>query len=234
MSTGMSLQLTAALQEVDKDSRFRVAILTGAGERAFCAGGDLKERRAMTASEWTQQHRIFEHMHSLVRNFRKPIFAAVNGVAVGGGVELAMSTDFMICSENARFGQPEVTRGIQPGAGGTQFLPRLIPRGMALQLLMTGEVITASEALRLGLVNSVWPSSDLLPAALGIASRIAANSPTAVRQSKRAAKMGADSPIEQGIEIEIECYQRLVDHPDRREGVDAFNEHREPSFLDEP
>ena len=186
----------------------------------------------MTPRQWTEQHRIFERAHWKVRNFRKPIFAAVNGIAVGGGLEMAMSTDFLICSDNARFGQPEVTRGIQPGAGGTQFLPRYLPRGRALQMLMTGELIDAAEALRLGLVNSVHPGAGLLAAAMELAGRIADNSPAAVQQAKRAARLGIEAPIEHGIEIEIETYQRMVDHPDRHEGVDAFNEKRKPRFQD--
>lgn len=232
INTELGRRLDEVMGELSEEATCRVVVLTGAGDRAFCAGGDLKERQGMSPRQWTQQHRIFEHAHWRIRNFRKPIFAAVNGVAVGGGLEMAMSTDFLICSENARFGQPEVTRGIQPGAGGTQFLPRYIARGRALQMLMTGELIDAAEALRLGLVNSVHPPARLLEAALELAARIAGNSPAAVQQAKRAAKLGLEAPIEQGIEIEIETYQRMVDHPDRREGVDAFNEGRRPEFED--
>ena len=232
MNTALGLALDRAIDELSEDAACRVVVLTGAGDRAFCAGGDLKERQGMTPHQWTHQHRIFERAHWKIRNFRKPIFAAVNGIAVGGGIEMAMSTDFLICSDNARFGQPEVTRGIQPGAGGTQFLPRYIPRGRALQMLMTGELIDAAEAYRLGLVNSVHPMGGLREAALELAERIADNSPAAVQQAKRAAKLGIEAPIEQGIEIEIETYQRMVDHPDRHEGVNAFNERRKPRFED--
>ena len=232
MNTALIRAVGDAVDELSEDASCRVVVLTGAGERAFCAGADLKERQGMTPRQWTQQHRIFERAHWKIRNFRKPIFAAVNGVAVGGGVEMAMSTDFLICSENARFGQPEVTRGIQPGAGGTQFLPRYIPRGRALQMLMTGELIDAAEAYRLGLVNSIHPQGELMAAARELAGRIADNSPAAVQQAKRAAKLGLEAPIEQGIEIEIETYQRMVDHPDRHEGVNAFNERRKPRFED--
>jgi enoyl-CoA hydratase len=220
------------LEALADDSRVRVIVLTGAGDRAFSAGADLKERQGMTPEQWTRQHRIFERMHYLVRTMRKPVFAAVNGVAVGGGCELAMSTDFIIASETARFGQPEVRRGIMPGAGGTQFLPRFLPRGVALQLLMTGELISAADAYRWGLVNRVYAPADLLVAAREIAGAIAANSPTAVQQAKRSVKMGLDQPMEQAIEIELECYQRMVAHPDRLEGVAAFNEKRTPEFLD--
>ncbi len=232
MSTEMGIRLGQVLHELSEDRRVRVVILTGAGERAFCAGGDLKQRQGMTTEEWSHQHRIFEAAHHRLRWFRKPIFAAVNGVAAGGGCEMAMSTDFIVCSENARFGQPEVTRGIMPGAGGTQFLPRYLPRGRALELLMTGELIGAEEAHRWGLVNRVLPLQGLMPAAFELAERIAANSPAAVQQAKRSAKMGLEQPIEQAIEIELECYRRMVDHPDRKEGVAAFNERRPPNFED--
>ena len=232
MSTAMGVRLGEVMDEIAEEAGIRVVVLTGAGERAFCAGGDLKERRGMTPEAWTRQHRIFERAHHRIRNLRKPILAAVNGVAVGGGCEMAMSTDLIVAADHARFGQPEVTRGIMPGAGGTQLLPRLLPRGLAFQLLMTGELISAADAHRWGLVNAVHPAGELIPEALRLAERIAANSPAAVQQAKRSARMGLELPLEAGIEIEIECYQRMVDHPDRHEGVDAFNERRTPSFQD--
>jgi len=232
MSTEMGLRLNQVLGELSELARVRVVVLTGAGERAFCSGGDLKQRMGMSQEQWMHQHRIFEAAHHKIRWFRKPIFAAVNGVAAGGGCEMAMSTDFIICSASARFGQPEVTRGIMPGAGGTQFLPRYIPRGRALELLMTGELIGAEEAHRLGLANRVVPQAELMSVARELALKIAGNSPAAVQQAKRSARMGLEQPIEQGIEIELECYRRMVDHPDRFEGIAAFNERRQPSFQD--
>ena len=232
MNTDLALRLIDALTDLAGRPAVRVVILTGAGDRAFCAGADLKERLGMTPEQWTQQHRIFERLHQIVRMMRKPIFAAVNGAAVGGGCELAMSTDFLIASETARFGQPEVKRGIMPGAGGTQFLPRFLPRGLAFELLMTGELISAQDAHRWGLVNRVYPPGGLLAAAREIAEAIAANSPAAVQQAKRSAKMGLEQPIEQAIEIELECYQKMVAHPDRFEGVAAYNERRRPNFID--
>jgi enoyl-CoA hydratase len=232
ISTDLATRLTQVLEDVAGDARVRVILLTGAGDRAFSVGADLKERMGMTSEQWTRQHRIFERMQHTVRTTRTPIFTAVNGAAVGGGCELAMSTDFILASRTARFGQPEVKRGFMPGAGGTQFLPRFLPRGMALQLLMTGELISAEDAHRWGLVNRVCAPEDLLPQAREIAETIVANSPTAVQQAKRSAKMGLDHPLEQAIEIELECYQRMVTHPDRVEGVAAFNEKRTPRFLD--
>ncbi len=231
-NTAMARRLSQVLDEISVQPQVRAVILTGAGERAFCTGGDLKERRGMTPEQWTLQHRLFESTHWKLRNLRKPVFAAVRGYALGGGAEMALSTDFIVCSESARFGLPEVTRGIQPGAGGTQLLPRTAFRGMALQLLMTGAPIDAAEALRIGIVNKVVADAELMPAALGIAVQIARNSPSAVQQAKHAAVLGLDQPLEHGIEIEIECYQRMVGHPDRHEGVNAFNEKRQPKFLD--
>ncbi len=232
MSTAMGVRLGEVMDEISEEAGIRVVVLTGAGERAFCAGGDLKERQGMTPERWKRQHRIFERAHHRLRNLRQPVFAAVNGVAVGGGCEMAMSTDFILAAEHARFGQPEVTRGIMPGAGGTQLLPRLLPRGLARELLMTGEMISAAEAHGWGLVNRVCPAGELMNEAMRVAERIAANSPAAVQQAKRSARMGLELPLEAGIETEIECYQRMVDHPDRYEGVEAFNERRTPVFQD--
>jgi enoyl-CoA hydratase len=228
----MAQRLIDVLEEISERREVRAVILTGAGDRAFCAGGDLKERMGMSADQWTRQHRIFEQASQRLRQFRKPLFAAVNGIAVGGGCEMAMSTDFIIAAEHARFGQPEVTRGIMPGAGGTQFLPRFLPRGLALQMLMTGELISAQDAQRWGLVNRICAAGELMNTAEQIAGTIAANSPAAVQQAKRAARLGIEQPIEQAIEIELECYRRMVDHPDRHEGVTAFNERRPPKFQD--
>jgi len=232
IDTALAARLGAVMDEVGQQPDVRVVVLTGAGERGFSAGADLRERRGMTPEQWTRQHRVIERAVAGIRRLRQPVLAAVNGVAAGGGCEIAMSTDFILAAEHARLGQPEVQRGIVPGAGGTQLLPRYLPRGLAFQLLMTGELIPAAEAHRWGLVNSVWPAADLLPAALRLAERIAANSPTAVQQAKRAARMGLELPLESGIEVELECYQRLVGHPDQREGVEAFNERRPPTFQD--
>jgi enoyl-CoA hydratase len=233
MNTAMGARLAQVLAEVDDRARVRVAVLTGAGERAFCAGGDLKERRGMTAEQWTRQHRIFEEAARRLRELRKPVFAAVNGAAVAGGCELAMSADFAIASANARFGQSEVKVGIIPGVGGTQLLPRRLPLGRALQLLMTGELIGAEDALRWGLVNEVLPTvADLRRRALELAEAIAANSPAAIEQCKRAARLGRDLPLAEAVAFELECYRRMVDHPDRYEGVAAFNEKRPPRFRD--
>ena len=235
MNTALGARLGEVLDEVADRAEVRVAVLTGAGPRAFCAGGDLKEREGMTPEQWTRQHRLFEDTTRKLRDLRRPIFAAVNGAAVAGGCELAMSTDFILASANARLGQSEVKVGIMPGVGGTQWLPRRLPLGRALQLLMTGELIAADEALRLGLVNEVLPTIEALhERALAVAAAIAANSPAAVEQAKRSARVGRELPMAEAIVFELECYRRMVDHPDRYEGVKAFNEKRSPRFLDAP
>jgi enoyl-CoA hydratase len=233
MNTALGVRLGQVLAEVEERGGVRAAILTGTGERAFCAGGDLKERNAMTPEQWTRQHRLFEDTARRLREMRKPILAAVNGAAVAGGCELAMSADFILASANARFGQSEVKVGIIPGVGGTQLLPRRMPLGRALQLLMTGELVGAEEAQRLGLVNEVLPTvAELRQRALAVAEAIAANSPAAVEQVKRAARVGRDLPLAEAVAFELECYRRMVDHPDRYEGVAAFNEKRAPRFQD--
>lgn len=229
--TGTSLELARVFEELGGRPGLRVVMITGAG-RAFCAGADLKEREGMRVEDWVRQHRIFEATNHRIRTFARPVFAVVNGAALGGGCELAMSADFMIASTEARFGQPEVSRGIIPGTGGTQLLPRAVPRGVALELLMTGRSFSAAEAMEWGLVNRIVPAQELMAVAGEIAGQIAANSPAAVQQVKRSVKLGLDSPIEQAVEIELECYQRMVGHPDRLEGVSAFNEKRSPEFED--
>jgi enoyl-CoA hydratase len=232
LNTEMGRALVTALSELAADLTVRAVIVTGAGERAFCAGADLKERRAMSPDQWRAQHDVFEEAFAAIRDFPRPIFAAVNGVALGGGCEIALNTDFIIAAENARFGQPEVKLGIMPGGGGTQHLPRRIPLGLARQLLVTGDVLDAEAALRAGLVNSVYPAGELLDAAIAIATRIAANSPAAVREVRAAVRDGDGLGIAEAMTVELEHYRRLIDHPDRYEGVAAFNDRRRPSFKD--
>jgi enoyl-CoA hydratase/carnithine racemase len=167
-----------------------------------------------------------------LRQLRKPIFAAVNGIAYGGGSEIAQSTDFIIASENATFGQPEAMIGLAAGGGSPALLPRVLPPGKALQMLMTGDPITAQEAHRLGMVNEIYPQAELMDSARRIADKIASNSPTAVQAVKRAVRMGEGQPIEQAIAIMMEAHWRSAVHPDRIEGIGAFNDNREPTFQD--
>ena len=168
----------------------RVAIITGAGDRAFSVGSDLRQRKDMTKEQWLRQRQDFDRTLYTLRQLRKPIFAAVNGIAYGGGCEIAQSTDFIIASDNATFGQPEAMIGLAAGGGSPALLPRLLPPGKALQMLMTGDPITAQEAYRLGMVNELCAPGELLEVAHRIADKIASNSPTAVQAVKRAVQTG--------------------------------------------
>ena len=232
MNTALAHSIVESLGALAKDRKVRVVILTGAGNRAFCAGADLKERLGMTGDQWRAQHEVFEHAFGAIRDFPKPIFAAVNGIAAGGGSEIALNTDFIIAVEGARFGQPEVKLGIIPGGGGTQLLPRRVPLGFARQLLMTGELIDAPTALRLGLIISVHPAERLIGDAVALAEKIAAVSPAAIRETRLAIREGIALEIGAAVNVELAHYANLVDHPDRHEGIGAFNEKRTPVFQD--
>jgi enoyl-CoA hydratase len=232
ISTEMGARLTEIVETIAVRPAVRVVVLTGAGDRAFSVGSDLRQRRNMTKEDWLRQRQDFDRTLYTVRQLRKPIFAAVNGMAYGGGSELAQSVDFIIASDDATFGQPEAMLGLAAGGGSPVFLPRLLPPGRALQMLMTGDPITAQEAHRLGMVNEVHPRAELMDAALGIAEKIASNSPTAVQAAKRAVRLGEGQPVEQAIAIMMDAHWRSAVHPDRIEGIGAFNEGREPTFAD--
>ena len=232
ITTDMGARLTEILETIAVRPAVRVAIITGAGERAFSVGSDLRQRKNMTKEQWLRQRQDFDRTLYTLRELRKPIFAAVNGIAYGGGSEIAQSTDFIIASENATFGQPEAMIGLAAGGGSPALLPRVLPPGKALQMLMTGDPISAQEAYRLGMVNEIWPQGELMDAAHRIAEKIASNSPTAVQAVKRAVHMGEGQPIEQAIAIMMEAHWRSAVHPDRIEGIGAFNDDRDPSFQD--
>ena len=232
ITTQMGARLTEILETVAVRTTVRVAIITGAGDRAFSVGSDLRQRKDMTKEQWLRQRQDFDRTLYTLRQLRKPIFAAVNGIAYGGGSEIAQSTDFIIASENATFGQPEAMIGLAAGGGSPVFLPRVLPPGKALQMLMTGDPISAQEAHRLGMVNEIYPQAELMDAAYRIAAKIASNSPTAVQAVKRAVRTGEGQPIEQAIAIMMEAHWRSAVHPDRIEGIGAFNEDRDPAFQD--
>jgi enoyl-CoA hydratase len=232
ITTEMGARLTEILETIAVRPAVRIAIITGAGDRAFSVGSDLRQRKDMTKEQWLRQRQDFDRTLYTLRQLRKPVLAAVNGIAYGGGSEIAQSTDFIIAAENATFGQPEAMIGLAAGGGSPALLPRVLPPGKALQMLMTGDPITAQEAHRLGMVNEVYPQPELMHAAHRIAEKIASNSPTAVQAVKRAVRMGQGQPIEQAIAIMIEAHWRSAVHPDRIEGIGAFNEDREPTFQD--
>ncbi len=232
INTEMGVRLTEAVETIAVRTAVRVVVLTGAGTRAFSVGSDLRQRKSMTKEEWLRQRQDFDRTLYTVRQLRKPVFAAVNGMAYGGGSELAQSVDFIIASDNATFGQPEAMVGLSAGGGSPVFLPRALPPGRALQMLMTGDPITAEEAYRLGMVNELHPQADLMDAAVRIAEKIAGNSPTAVQAVKRAVRLGDGQPVEQAIATMMDNHWRSAVHPDRIEGISAFNEGREPTFAD--
>jgi enoyl-CoA hydratase/carnithine racemase len=210
--------------------RLRCVVLTGAGERAFCAGGDLKERDGMTQAEWQAQHEIFERAFVALLECPLPVIAAVNGHAFGGGLEIALCCDFIYASSGARFAQSETRLGIMPGGMGTQNLARAVGERRAKELIFSARAFSAAEALEWGLVNRVCEPGRLLEEALATAAEIAGNGPLAVRQAKKSIHYGLQMDLLTGYRFEIEAYNRLVDTDDRREGVRAFNEKRKPDF----
>lgn len=208
----------------------RCLVLTGAGDKAFCAGGDLKERNGMTDATWRRQHAIIEQMVRAILDCPIPVIAAVNGAAYAGGCELALACDFIYAAETARFAQTEVQIGIIPGAMGTQNLPRAIGLRRAKEAILTARPFTATEGYDWGLVNRLLPADRLMPEALATAARIAELAPVAVRQAKRAVDRSADLDRANGYAFEIEAYNRTVGTEDRLEGIRAFNEKRKPRF----
>ena len=211
----------------------RAVVLTGAGSRAFCAGGDLKQRRGMTDAAWQAQHHVFERKVRAMIDCPVPLIAAVNGAAYGGGCEMALCCDFIYAASTARFALPEVTLGIMPGAGGTQNLPRAVGERRAKELLLSGRPWSAEDAARWGMVNRVCEPEALVGAAVESATAIAGNAPISVRQAKRSMHYGMGMPLADGLLFEIEAYNRMVPTADRREGVLAFNEKRRPVFRGE-
>ena len=231
LNTQMGLDLMELFEGLTLDLEgLRAIVLTGQGSKAFCAGGDLKQRNGMTDEAWQAQHLVFERMLRAVLACPIPVIAAVYGAAYGGGCEIAAAADFVYASSNARFALTEVTLGIMPGTGGTQNLPRAIGERRAKELILSGLPFTADEAERWGLVNRVLAPEELLAAAVAIAGRIAGNGPLSVRQAKQAIQRGLQMSLADGLAFEIEAYNRLIPTADRREGVLAFNERRKPNF----
>lgn len=231
MNTQLSRDLITVFEALALDSGdTRCIVVTGAGERAFCAGGDLKERNGMTDDAWGRQHLVFERMVRALLDCPIPTIGAVNGAAYGGGCEIAACLDFIYAADTARFAMTEASLGIIPGAGGTQTLARAMGERRAKELILSCTPFTAAEATEWGLVNAVYPAEVLLDAALDTAERIAGNAPIAVRQAKQAIHRGMGMALRDGLAFEIEAYNRTVPTEDRREGVAAFNEKRKAVF----
>ncbi len=209
----------------------RSVILTGAGDKAFCAGGDLKERNGMSDEQWQAQHLIYERMVRAIIGCPVPVIGAINGAAYGGGCEIVAALDFIYVADTARFAQTEVKLGIIPGAGGTQTLARSIGEKRAKELILTGKVFNAQQALDWGLANALYPADKLMEETLQVATSIADNAPIAVRQAKQSIHKGLQMSLSDGLAFEIEAYNRCVPTVDRREGVQAFNEKRKPRFT---
>ena len=223
-------ELREVFEDARDDSTIRGIILTGSGDKAFAAGADIAEMAKSTAIEAEKSTRHAQVVTEIMENIGKPVIAAVNGFALGGGCELAMACTFRIASENAKFGQPEVKIGIMPGAGGTQRLPRLIGKGRALQLILTGEIINAQEAYRTGLVNEVVASAELIPRVEAILNQIISNAPFGVKFSIDAVNKGLDASVSEGLLIEASFFALCAGTEDKKEGTSAFLEKRAPQF----
>jgi enoyl-CoA hydratase len=223
-------ELLAAVEILEPDPSARVAILTGAGDRAFAAGADIASMATMATAQAKAFSDRGHRLGAAIEQSRLPFIAAINGLALGGGCELAMACDFIYASDKAKFGQPEVNLGVGPGFGGTQRLPRRVGVGRARQLCMTGEVVDAQEALRIGLVDFVVPHDDLLPQVRKVAAVIAAKPPLAVAAIKRAILRGQDVPLATANELEATAFGLLFGTHDQREGMQAFLEKRPARF----
>lgn len=208
----------------------RCVVLTGAGDKAFSAGGDLKERKGMSDADWRRQHAVFEQGAMALKQCPVPVIAGVNGVAYGGGCEAVLSCDFVYAVRGARFALTEVTIGILPGTMGTQQMPRAVGERRAKEILMTGRPFSAEEAYDWGLVNKLCEPGSLIEDTLETARTIAGNAPLAVQRIKRAAGVATEIDLSSGFQFELEAYNRLVGTEDRQEGVLAFNEKRKPRF----
>jgi len=223
-------ELRQAFAAIKEDAEVRVAILTGSGEKAFVAGadiGELSQHTPVSAKEYTHQGQA---TIDAIENLGKPVIACINGFALGGGCELAMACTMRLASDNAKLGQPEVKLGLMPGYGGTQRLPRLVGRGIAMQLVLTGEMISAQEAHRIGLVNEVVPSAELIPRAEAIAAKIVANAPLAIQYAMEAVNHGLDLPLAEGLFLEATLFGVCCATEDKNEGTKAFLEKRPAQF----
>jgi enoyl-CoA hydratase len=230
LNTPTWADLRAAFEAARDDLEVRGVILTGAGDKAFIAGADISELTKVTAFEAEQSSRFGQEVLDLIENLGKPVVAAINGFALGGGCEAAMACTIRIAVESAKFGQPEVKLGLLPGGGGTQRLPRLVGKGRALRLILSGKMIDAQEAYRIGLVNDVVPAADLIPHAEEILKEVASNAPIAVRLALEATNKGMETSQDQGLRLEASYFGICAATEDKKEGTTAFLEKRAPEF----
>jgi enoyl-CoA hydratase/carnithine racemase len=228
LDTAMARELAAQFSAWAVDPQLRCIVMAAAGERAFCVGADLKERNRLDAEGLRGQHACFRLVLTVRLGLEVPVIAAVQGFALGGGAEIALASDLVYAADDAEFGLPEIRLGIMPGLGGTQWLPRLIGRARAMELLLGGERIGAREAEAIGLISRVFPREQLLDAALARAAQIAALPPLAVRAVRRAVANGGEMDLGSGLAYELALHQRLLASEDREEGIRAFVEKRAP------
>ncbi len=233
ISTALARSLAAACAEIATDRAVRAVVLSAAGERAFCVGADLKERNTFTDDDLRAQRPVFRAAFGSVLALPQPVVAAVQGFALGGGTELALSCDVVVADDTAVFGLPEVTVGLVPGGGGTQLLTRRIGTGRAAEMILTGRRVSAAEAQELGLVDRLVPSGTARDAALELAAAIAGNSPVGTRAAKRALRQGYDVGLADGLDIEDAAWRDVAFSADRREGILAFSEKRPPQWPGE-
>lgn len=222
--------LKTAFEDARDDASVRGVVLTGAGDKAFAAGADIAEMSNYTAVEAEAATRRAQGVTELIENLGKPVIAAVNGFALGGGCELAMACTIRLAAVTAKFGQPEVKIGIMPGAGGTQRLPRLVGKGRALQLILTAEIIGAQEGYRIGLVNEIVPNANLITRAEAIINQIISNAPIGVKYSIEAVNKGLDASVAEGLLLEASMFAICAGSEDKKEGTSAFLAKRAPKF----
>ena len=230
LNTPTWTDLRTAFEDARDDAAVRGVILTGAGDKAFIAGADITELAHVTAVGAEESSRFGQEVLDLVENLGKPVIAAVNGFALGAGCETAMACTIRVASETAKFGQPEVTLGLVPGGGGTQRLPRLVGKGRALQLILSGEMISAQEAYRIGLINEVVPPADLIKRAEAILRKILSNAPIAVKYALEAVNRGMETIQSEGLALEASYFGLCAGTEDKKEGTSAFLEKRAPQF----
>jgi enoyl-CoA hydratase len=223
-------ELYAVFLSLRDDPEIKAVILTGSGDKAFVAGADISELAGLDQATGKDYVLEGQELTKLIENFRKPVIAAINGFALGGGTELALACHVRIASENAKMGQPEVKLGLIPGFGGTQRLARLVGKGKAMELVLSGKMIDAQESLAIGLVNLVVPQSDLMSTCLALAEEMIANAPLALEYSIRAINEGLDKSLPEGLLLEAEFFGNACSSEDSKEGTKAFLEKRKANF----
>jgi len=231
LNTKVFQELSALIDELEAHQQVGAVVITGAGEKAFVAGADIREMMDLDLAGMMEMNKISRIAFLKIENASKPVIAAVNGLALGGGCELALACDLRICSENAKFAFPEVNLGIIPGGGGTQRLPRIVGQGVAKELLYFGEMIDAQRALAIHLVNKVVPADQLLPTAKEWAEKLAQKPTMALRMLKEAVNTGANVDLQSGLMVETACFGNAFATEDRKEGMRAFAEKRKPVFV---